>query len=353
MPSAERLLPYLQRIDEARWFTNFGPLAGELEGRLAERLGGAHVVAVSSGTQALALALRALAGGDGGYCAMPTWTFVATAHAAVLAGLKPWFVDVDPESWMLTPEVLRAALPHAPGKVAAVISVCAFGRTPELEPWQAFRAETGLPVLLDAAAAFDTLNEANPPAAVSLHATKILGAGEGGFVASADKGLVERIRQLSSFGFAGSRSARFEATNAKLSEYAAAVALASLDGWPATRLRYLLAAQRLRIALMGRPEVVFQPGWGSEWVSSTCVVGLPDDAAGPVGAALAEAGVQSRSWWGEGCHRHPAFAGAARTALPVTESLARRTLGLPFAIDITAEEIDRVAAALALGLDRG
>ena len=108
-------------------------------------------------------------------------------------------------------------------RVAAALPVAAFGHVPDLAAWARFRDRTGIPVLLDAAAAFDALDQAAVPAMVSLHATKPLGVGEGGFIVSADESLVHAIRELSTFGFRDSRESQRIATNAKLSEYAAAV----------------------------------------------------------------------------------------------------------------------------------
>ncbi len=347
MPTADALAPYLEQMDEARWYSNFGPLLGAFEQRLIDRFKRpAFVATAATGTLALTLALQAMGAQPGGFCAMPAWTFVATAHAVAQAGLVPWFVDVDPATWMLDPDRLEAELEKAPGRIAVALPVAAFGHVPDLAAWARFRDRTGIPVLLDAAAAFDALGEAPVPAMVSLHATKTLGVGEGGFIVSTDEGLVAAIRELSSFGFRGSRESHRIATNAKLSEYAAAVGLAGLDGWPATRLRYGLAAQHLRIALTRLPEVIFQDGWGLDWVSSVCVVRLPDGAADAVEAHLNTAGIETRRWWGRGCQASPAFTGAPRGALEITETLARSTLGLPFAADMTIDEIGRVAEAM-------
>ena len=203
-----------------------------------------------------------------------------------------------------------------------------------------------MPVLIDAAAAFDQLADANLPAVVSLHATKALGIGEGGYLATVDPALAARVRSLTTFGFEGTRESQVVATNAKLSEYAAAVGLAALDAWPGDRLRWMWAAQHLRIALIGHPEVRFQRGWGSEWVTSVCTVGLPPGSAADVARILREDGVDTRAWWGEGCHRSPAFADCRREPLDVTEMLAAATLGLPFSIDLDEGDIARIAAAL-------
>jgi dTDP-4-amino-4,6-dideoxygalactose transaminase len=354
MPLAEALEPYLERIDEAGWYSNFGPLLRDFEHRLAARFRvPAFVATAANGTLAMTLALQAIVAEPGGFCAMPAWTFVATAHAAMQAGLVPWFVDVDPDTWMLDPATLANQLWAAPGRISAVVPVAAFGRVPDLAAWTAFREETGIPVLLDAAAAFDGLEATPIPAMVSLHATKALGVGEGGFVVAPDAMLATAVRQRSSFGFLGDRESLMAATNAKLSEYAAAVGLAALDAWPATRLRYMRAAQLMRIALAARPEIVFQEGWGYDWVASACVVRLPDGAAEAAEARLHEAGIESRRWWGNGCHRSPAFADAPRTELPVTDLLARSTLGLPYAASMTPDDARRVAGALGDALSRG
>lgn len=347
LPSADAVFPYLQRIDTARWYSNFGPLLTEFEARLAARFPtGAEVVTVANATQALTLTLNAMALGVGGYVAMPAWTFVATAHAVIQAGLRPWFVDVDPETWMMRPEAI-ADLPAAVREqLVAVIPVCAFGSLGDLAAWRTFRDETGVPVLVDAAAAFDALRDAELPAVVSLHATKVLGLGEGGFLVTRDAELALRVRGLSTFGFQGSRESQVPATNAKLSEYAAAVGLAALDSWGANRLQFARAAQHLRIGLIGQPRVHFQPGWGSEWVTSVCNVRVPDGLAGAVAEALTAEGVETRRWWGSGCHVSPAFAECGRGDLGQTDRLGGSVLGLPFAVDLGLSEIRHIVAAL-------
>ena len=347
MPTADRAAPYLDRIDNARWYSNFGALVQEFEARLAARLNaGARVVTVSSGTTALTLALRAMGCAPGSLCAIPSWTFVATAHAVMQAGLVPYFLDVNAATGMLDPTQTRAALKRAPGPISAVIPVCAFGQMASVDSWLTFREETGIPVLLDAAAAFDAFNDARLPAVVSLHATKTLGVGEGGYVATDDEALAARVRELTSFGFRGSRESHLPATNAKLSEYAAAFGLAGLDIWASTRTRYSLAAQLLRIALTRAPDVAFQEGWGSRWISSTCVVGLPERATDRVEQSLNAEGVDTRRWWGNGCHTSPAFADAPRADLTNTTRLARSTIGLPFALDLSVADTTRIADAL-------
>lgn len=348
LPSADALLPYLRRIDESRNYSNFGPLLTAFETRLAERFeADTHVVTCVNGTQSLTLTLQALDLPNGSLVALPSYTFVATAHAVIAAGLAPWFLDVDAEDWMLHPETVRAALAAAPGPVSAVIAVAAFGAMPDLDGWRALRDDTGLVVVLDAAAAFDQAHAADIPTVVSLHATKVVGIGEGGFLATLDADLAARVRQLTTFGFRGSRAAQVVATNAKLSEYAAAVGLAALDSWDADRLQYLRTGRLMRAAMTFLPQVRFQAGWGVQWVTSVCPVRLPDGLAGGVEKALAAQDIATRRWWDRGCHANPAFAQCPRGDLSATDLLGRSVLGLPFAVDMDERQISRISSALA------
>jgi dTDP-4-amino-4,6-dideoxygalactose transaminase len=347
MPNTAAILPYLERIDGSGWYTNFGPLILELEQRLAERFDGkAYIATASNGTQALTIALQALGVTPGGVCIMPAWTFVASAHAVRQAGLSPWFVDVDPVSWTLDPDYVRHVMAEAPGKVEAVMVVAAFGQPVDVSAWVRFREETGVPVILDAAASFDTVHDPRLLTMVSLHATKVLGSGEGAFIVSEDYEFIARFRASTNFGFHGDRIARHLATNAKLSEYNGAVSLAALDVWPQIRSRYVRCALALKQALSDVPDIGFQPGWGEQWVSSTCVVSLPSERVRAVIDGLASDNIASRSWWALGCHREPAFIDCPSHRLVITDQLAATTLGLPYFADMDGRQIDRLAHAL-------
>lgn len=351
LPGADAVLPYLRRMDDSRQYSNFGPLLREFEARLAMRFEAAtQVVTCVNATQALTLTLQALDLPKGSLVAMPAYTFVASAHAVIAAGLTPWFLDVDGDDWMLRPDTVRNALATAPGPVSAVMPVAAFGAMPDLDAWKTLRDDTGLAVVLDAAAAFDQAQDADLPTIVSLHATKVLGIGEGGFLATRDADLAARVRRLTTYGFQGSRISVIVATNAKLSEYACAVGLAALDNWDADRLNYLRTARLMRAAMTFLPQVRFQPGWGIDWVTSVCSVRVPDGSADAVERTLEDMDIQTRRWWGEGCQTSLAFADCPRQNLSVTNVLGRSVIGLPFAIDMNDRDISRVAAALATAL---
>lgn len=345
LPCAERLTPYLRTIDSSRTYSNFGPLAVSLEDRLAGHygLGSGRITTVANATLGLTLALSAQGVRPGALCLMPAWTFIASAHAALMAGLVPYFVDVDPRTWALDIAAMPDAIARAPAEVGAVMPVVPFGRPIDVAAWDGFRSRTGLPVVIDAATGFDSLSPGATPAVVSLHATKVYGTGEGGFVISTDSSIVRDVRTRSNFGFESSRLARIAAANAKLSEYHAAVGHAALDEWPVARAEWFAAAQAYRARFRGATQVQLQKGFGETWVASTCVVSLADEGAARAETALAKAGVDTRRWWGDGAHTHPATAACPRTALPTTEALARSALAVPFYRDLGGGEIGCVA----------
>ena len=217
--------------------------------------------------------------------------------------------------------------------------------------WEAVQADTGIPVIIDGAAAFDTLRVGGPmvagacPVIVSLHATKVFGVGEGGALLCRDQVLMEQVRRLAQFGFLGSREALLPGINAKLSEYGAAVGLASLDTWPETRARWLVATGRYCAALPGGLSP--SPSFGAGWVGSTLNVLWPATRSDHV-PSMSGAGVETLRWWGRGCHAHLAYRSCPAEALPVTEDLASRAIGLPFWQDMTQMQIEtvcRIAAA--------
>ncbi len=356
LPGVARIAPYIQQIDANRWYSNFGPLVCSFEDRLAAHYDSdpGSVLAVANGTLGLTLALQGVAPLPGDLCMLPAFTFSASASAVIAAGLVPWFVDVDPESWALEPSLARDYLRDAPGRVAAVMPVSVFGRPLEVAPWDKFTAETGIPAVIDGAASFDAARVGQSPVMISLHATKVFGVGEGGLILTQDKELLARIRSLSSFGFSleqekntDGRAALLPGFNGKLSEYSAAVGLAGLDEWTATRRRFLEIRDEYLWVMADLPAVRPQPGGHEPWASATINFETPHKSAKSLVDALARSGIQARRWWGDGCHSAPAFAACPRGPLPVTDRLIDSVIGLPFYLDITRDDILAVKDAIA------
>ncbi len=348
LPDAAQLMPYLREIDGNRWYTNFGPLEQRLTARLAARFGvpDGNVACLTNATTALSVSLSALTGGNGQYCLLPSFTFVATAHAVEAAGLTPYFLDIDPVTWRLDTGLVRDAIDRLGPAVGAVVVVAPFGAPLEIRPWDHLTEQTGVPVVVDAAAGFDSVAPGVSPTIISLHATKPLAAGEGGLVISRDGDHVAEVKARANFGFHGRRRADGPGMNAKLGEYAAAVALASLDQWPEKRAELARVTAAYVAELSGIPALRLSPGFGDGWVSATCNVSFGAPVADIVIATLEAAGIEARLWWNKGCHREPAFFDAAHDPLPTTEDLVERVVGLPFGEDLEPADIRRIGAAL-------
>lgn len=352
LPTAEAIFPYLKRIDATRWYSNFGPLYEEMRDRLASLFGidVDQLVLVSNATVGISLALRAvMSPRENGICLAPSWTFAATAHGVLSAGLQPIFADVDADTWALD---LDAVPPEQLDRADALCVVSPFGAPLDTHHWERVVEERGVPVVIDAAASIDAVARApqfeisSSPVVISLHATKALGIGEGAIVLCADPDVIERVRQMANFGFSRTSVAQAVGTNAKLSEYSCAVGLAALDAWPGVRDGLLSRSARYAEAFSGLDGVSLF-GQGAEYAAPYAVVRLEDGDAHHLASGLRRRGIESRRWWRSGCHQHPAFNGFPANPLPVTRRLARSTLGLPYFLDITDAEIAAVADAVA------
>ncbi|WP_217915151.1 DegT/DnrJ/EryC1/StrS family aminotransferase [Miltoncostaea marina] len=355
-PPLEEVAAYYRLADEAAYYANGGPCARLLEARLSERLGGAHCVTVASGTAGLLVALRALFGppAPGRVVVTPSFTFAATACAIEWAGFRPLFVDVEPTTWQLDPAGLEAALADGRHDVAGVLACSTFGSPPPAwmrRSWRASCRAHGAPLMIDSAAAFGSVDDEGRPSGgagdtelFSFHATKPFAVGEGGLLATPDAALAERMRALCNFGMEpGTRVAAEVGINGKMSELAAATALAMLDRYPAALAERRATAAALRGAIHPR-ALVFQRGAeGSTWQILQGLAPTPAHREAALRAA-ARLGVQARSYFDPPLHRHPAFAGAPRAdGLRVTEAIASRSLSLPMANRLDGGEVALVA----------
>jgi len=352
LPTTDDLLPYLRRIDAAQWYTNFGGLVRSFESRLAEHFGVAaeDLVTVANGTLGLTAAFQAQGIKPGGLCLMPSFTFAATPAAAIAAGLVPYFVDVSRETWALEPGIVEEVLASIKGEISAVMPVSPFGAPVDVAKWDAFSVRHGLNIVVDGAGAVDSLKAGRAPAMVSLHATKVLGVGEGGLVVAKDPELIQRIRRCSNFGFIPwqtSNGAQEAGGNYKMSEYTAAVGHASLDAWPRIRKTVMELAMIYREALADVPGIR-QMEWFGTHGGAYCTVELVDPVGEYVVRQLDLVGIESRLWWGNPCHQHPAYAQYGHGSMSNTEWLVPRVLSLPFYPEMSEQDVLRISNALAL-----
>ncbi|MFN3722128.1 MAG: DegT/DnrJ/EryC1/StrS family aminotransferase [Paracoccaceae bacterium] len=355
MPTFEQLSPFLRQIDAARFYTNGGLLQGKLQHALAAHFGlqSDSIGLAGSGTAAIIGLLLGTAGRampSRPLCVCPAYTFAATACAAIACGYRPYLADVDPHSWALDPATVEA-LPDI-AQVGAVIVVAPYGRAIDLAGWQAFSLRTGVSVVVDAAASFDTLpipqiTASGLPVAISLHATKTLSTVEGGLMICTDAALMRRAMSALNFGFDDRNICAIPGFNGKISEYHAAVGLADLAAWPQKRAAFLMtAAHYAKAAALCRI---------SGRISVNTVAALPNALfiardraeADRVAMALGSRRIDTRRWYGGGLHTHPAYHDAPRTALPVTEVIAGQVLGLPFSVDLPPHDVHGIVEVIA------
>ena len=350
VPRPEAWLPYLEASYEQRWFTNGGPVATRLEAALAEHVGGGReLVACASATSGITATLLALE--LRGPVAVPAFTFPATVHAIELAGCTPVFCDIDAAKLELDPlDVQRALHEH---DCVAVVHVRAFGFCHDVAPLEQVTRAAGVPLVIDAAAAFGGTTPDGLPVGrsgdaevFSFHATKVFAVGEGGAISTSPE-LAARIRHVANFAIDGSDVTR-RAINAKLPDVAAAIGLAMLDQLPRHVAVRVAAASSLLDRLAGSDVELPHLAAGRPPLQCLPLLMPARDARARLVDALSGSGIESRSYYCPGLHRATAWNAtpAAHRPLPVTDAITERAVALPLYSDLAGAELRHVASAL-------
>ena len=332
-----------------------GPEVDQLELKLAEYCGVPHAIAVSSGRDALMIALMAMGVKAGDAVFLPAFTFAATAGAVVSVGAQPVFVDVDLDTCNMDPADLERAI----GEVSAagafvprvVMPVDLYGLPADYRAIEDVALRHGLAILADAAQSFGgaignrRVGALAPISATSFYPTKPLGCyGDGGAILTTDDGLAEGVRMIRSHGRAGTGDeAHVLGLTGRLDTLQAAVLLAKLEvfDWECERRRAI--ADRYAEALTNRVGLQAVPsGFTSGLALFT--VRVPERDA--VRSKLDEAGIGTGLFYRLALHQHPAFRSYDGRHLPVSERLVNEVLSLPLHPDLTDAEVDRVAVAL-------
>ncbi|HWF72603.1 MAG TPA: DegT/DnrJ/EryC1/StrS family aminotransferase [Solirubrobacteraceae bacterium] len=346
------LQPFQERLAAAATATLaggtfiLGPEVEAFEREFAEYLGARHVVGVANGTDAITIALRAMGVGPGDEVIVPAFTFYASAEAIPPTGARPVFCDVDPETMMVTPETVKAALTPA---TKAVIAVHLFGNVAPVREIEAL----GVPVLEDAAQAAGSRGPDGRPGALgtaatfSFYPTKNLGAmGDGGAIATASDEIAGLARTLRAHGSRDQSTWQLIGYNSRLDELQAAflrILLPELDGWSEGRARaggFYAAAGLGELVELPEPAEGAVPAW------HVYVIRTP--AVDAIAATLAEAGIGAKVYYRPGLHRHPALAPYAQgLELQVTDELAGRHLAIPIGPTFSQAQAEQVTASVA------
>ena len=350
-PPLDEVVERLRPSYDAGMLTN-GPLLRELEETLAERLGVAHVIGVSSCTIGLMLTLRAI--GPRPRVVLPSFTFCATAHAAAWNGSTPVFAECD--RWTLQLDPNDAEARFATSDASAIVATHVFGAPAPVQQLSDLAKRRKVPLVFDAAHGLGTVYQGGPVGGYgtaeifSMSPTKLVVAGEGGVVATNDSALAGEVRMGREYGDPGDYDTAFAGLNGRLSEFHAATALLSLE-----RLDAHVAARRARAAryMDGLADVpgirtpTIAAGDKGNYKDFTVMFdeafGLDRDA---VAVALDAAGIETRRYFWPPVHRQQAYAHLPKADLPVTDVAAGSVLSLPMFGDLPEDDVDRVVEAL-------
>ncbi|MDX2028172.1 MAG: DegT/DnrJ/EryC1/StrS family aminotransferase [Alphaproteobacteria bacterium] len=371
LPKADELLPLLRRLDETRWYSNFGQLSQEFEQKMLGLLtaadrhpqhGPLYIKTMSTGYHALEVGLRMLKVPQGGKVLMPAVTFPACPLSALHMGGDALLADVDPDSWALTPETARRVAEKT--KLSAVMPVAIYGVPLDADAWDKFQRDTNIPVIIDAAAAIETQPiPAHGLVAHSLHATKPFGVGEGGLLVSRDEKMIAGAHVYSNFG-TYDRIATVDGSNTKMSEYHAAVGVLQTQRWEKikSRRKQIFATYQKHLAPLSN-NFSLQPGIEQAVVSSFMLRLNRPCAAAIIAAGPAE-GIAFHKAYLPPLYRHPHFANLSvanregkilpgdttpekkAAHMPESEMMFAHIVGVPFHTFMDEEDIKTVATTL-------
>jgi dTDP-4-amino-4,6-dideoxygalactose transaminase len=336
-----------------------GPEVDELEKRLAAFAGVPHAIAVSSGRDALMIALMAMEVNPGDGVLVPAFTFAATAGAVASIGAVPIFVDVDRNTFNLDPVDLEHAVEEAlaGGRIRprVVMPVDLYGLPADYAAIASVASRYGLATLADAAQSFGggignrRVGALAPISATSFYPTKPLGCyGDGGAILTEDEALNDRVRMIRSHGRAGTGDeAAVLGLTGRLDTLQAAILLAKLQVFDAELLRRKAIAARYDAGLA---DVVAVPRTPPGRVHAYALYTIRVSDRDGVKARLAELGIGTGLFYRLALHQHPAFKDFDGRSLPVSEQLAGEVLSLPMHPDLTDDEVDRVITAVRIAV---
>lgn len=350
----EAFLKYAEEIFDRRWLSNNGPLVQEFEQRVARYHGVKHCVAMCNGTIALEIAIRAL--GLEGEVIVPSYTFIATAHALHWQAITPVFADIDKDTHTLDPDAVRRMITP---RTTGIIGVHLWGNGAPVEELQAIADEFNLKLMFDAAHAFGCsykgrmIGNFGSCEIFSFHATKFFNTFEGGAVVTNNDELAETMRLMRNFGFAGLDNVIHPGINGKMIEISAAMGLVNFDAIDnaieANRNNYLTYRECLA-DLPGISLLPFDEAENNNYqyvvmeVADSCLVSRDQ-----IIDALHAENVRARKYFWPGCHKMKPYRDLfphAGLLLPNTQKIADRVVVLPTGTTMNDAMVKTVAAVI-------
>lgn len=352
--SREAFMKYAGEIFDRRWLSNNGPMVQEFERKVADYHGAIHCVSMCNGTVALEIAIRAL--GLEGEVIVPSYTFIATAHALSWQAITPVFADIDPVSHNLDPDAVRRMITP---RTTGIIGVHLWGRAAPVEPLQAIADEHGLKLMFDAAHAFGCshggrmIGNFGACEVLSFHATKFFNTFEGGAIITNDDVLAEKMRLMRNFGFSGFDNVVYPGTNGKMIEVAAAMGLVNLEAIDTVIEANRRNHQAYREGLSGLAGVNLL-GFDEAERNNYQYVVMEVGRESPVNRdqiiqALHAENVLARKYFWPGCHKMQPYRDLyphAGLLLPNTQQVADRVVVLPTGTTMSVEMVGTVCSVI-------
>ncbi len=351
LPPLEEFVPYLEQIWQSKWITNNGHFHQELEKALCEYLGVEYISLFTNGTLPLITALQALR--IQGEVITTPYSFVATTHSIWWNGIRPVFVDVDPNTGNIDPDRIEAAItPHT----TAIMPVHVYGTPCEVDRIEAIARKYGLKVIYDAAHAFGvkqngrSILNAGDISTLSFHATKTYNTVEGGALICHSKEMKQRIDYLKNFGFAGETEVIAPGINSKMDEIRAAYGLLGLKHVDAAIAARKQVAERYREALREVKGLrLFEDVEGVTHNYSYFPIFIQADEFGETRDELyfrlKEHGILGRRYFYpliSTFSTYRSLPSASADNLPVATRLANEVICLPMHHELTPEEVEHI-----------
>jgi len=353
-PLRDQLLAAITRVCDSQRFI-MGPEIDGLERELAALLGIRHAIAVSSGTDALLLALMTLDIGPGDEVVTTPYSFFATAGCVVRVGARPVMVDIDPATFNIDPALAAAAITP---RTKAVMPVHLFGLSADLDPIMDAANRAGIPVIEDAAQAIGSTYKSRPLGGIgalgcfSFFPSKNLGAfGDAGLLTTNDDTLAEKARLLRTHGMKPKYHHHLVGANFRMDALQAAVLRVKaphLDGWTEGRRRNAARYRALfrDAGLDGAIGLPIEPP-DRRHIFNQFVIRTPERDA--LKRHLDEQGIGNEIYYPVPFHLQPCFAnlGHRRGDFPHSERAANETLAIPIYGELTEAQQQTVVSAIA------
>ncbi|CAN5207103.1 aminotransferase class I/II-fold pyridoxal phosphate-dependent enzyme [soil metagenome] len=348
---------FLKRVEDMldrNWLTNDGPFVQEFEKKLAASVGVRHCIAMCNATIALEIATRAM--DLSGEVIVPSYTFIATAHALQWQQITPIFADIDERTHCLDPVAVERMITP---RTTAIMGVHLWGQPCDVDALAEVARKHKLKLLFDAAHAFGCtykgrqIGNNGDCEVFSFHATKFFNALEGGAVTTNDDELARKMRLMRNFGFAGFDNVTYIGTNGKMTEVSAAMGLTNFDSLGDVVTVNSRNWDGYRVGLADIPGLsLFTPSdrdrWNHQYVVVEVGAGSPLTRDEYVDVLHAENVIARKYFW-PGCHRMEPYRSLqphAGLLLPVTEQVAAKVFLLPSGTAMNAASVATVCDIL-------